>query len=62
MKLGIKFFTVVSLFVLISSCDKGETTCIAKTANGDSKYEIMGETACTDQISTADGEYCDCED
>ena len=54
----------ISLGLLaLGSCKKDDgTKCIARSADGSEMYEVVGKDVCDDQINTANGEYCDCEE
>lgn len=57
-----KFFPVVCLIVILSSCSKDKLNCVAKNSQGDELYEVSGSDICENQINTDNGEYCDCSE
>lgn len=57
-----KYVSVLGLVVVLFSCSKKEQTCVARTANGEAKYEVKGATVCQNQIFADQGEYCDCKE
>ncbi|MFD1552937.1 hypothetical protein [Putridiphycobacter roseus] len=57
-----KLFPVLCLLMILSSCNKDKSNCVAKNSQGDRMYEVVGLDVCESQISTENGEYCDCEE
>lgn len=55
-----KWYPVLGLMLIFFSCSKDELNCVAKNANGEEMYEVVGSDVCEDQISQEKGEYCDC--
>lgn len=51
---------IVGLVMIFSSCSKDSSSCVARDAQGDAMYEVVGSDVCNDQISKENGEYCDC--
>ncbi len=51
---------IISLVVIFSSCSKDGLSCVARDAQGNAKYEVIGSDVCNDQVSSENGEYCDC--
>lgn len=52
---------IFSMLLLLSACSK-KKECTAKNVNGEAMFQTVGQDLCEDQISTENGEYCDCED
>ena len=57
-----KIVLVIIVSVLILSACEKEKKCIAKDANGNPLFEVVGTDLCEDQISPENGEYCDCSE
>lgn len=57
-----KFFPVLCFILIMSSCSKDKSSCVARDSQGDEMYEVFGSDVCQDQISPENGEYCDCMD
>jgi hypothetical protein len=57
-----KYFLTVCVLIVLSSCSKDELNCVAKNSQGDVMYEVSGSDVCEDQISSENGEYCDCSE
>lgn len=55
-----KVFSILCLIIILSSCSKDKLNCVARDSQGDAMYEVAGSDVCENQISTENGEYCDC--
>ncbi|MDA7803624.1 hypothetical protein N8987_03530 [Crocinitomix sp.] len=53
-----KVILIATIALLASSCAK--ESCMARNADGEAIYEVVGEKKCQDQINEAEGEYCEC--
>lgn len=55
-----KFIVLFCLSLTLLACSKDKLNCIAKNALGEEMYVVVGSDVCEEQISTANGEYCEC--
>lgn len=56
-----KFFPLLAILLFFASCSKDKLNCVARDAQGDPMYEVVGSDVCEEQISSENGETCDCE-
>lgn len=57
-----KYLSILLFAVLFASCSKDDAQCVARNAEGEALYEVVGQELCEDQVSLENGEYCDCEE
>jgi len=55
-----KFIVLFYLVINLLSCSKDELNCIARNAQGEEMYVVAGSDVCEEQVSTQNGEYCEC--